>query len=187
MVFADAITPRKADLFALRAYQFLLILCGSALIGLSAQISVNLPFSPVPISGQTFGVLLIAALLGKVRGTMAVIAYLIEGMSGMPVFAGGAGGFLYAFGPTGGYLLGFIPAAFVVGYLAERGFDRHVVRTALAMAIGSGIVLVFGALRLSAFTGSASALALGVYPFIIGDLVKIAAAALVLPSLRRFV
>jgi biotin transport system substrate-specific component len=187
MVFADAIAPRKVDIFALRAYQFLLIVCGSALIALSAQISINLPFSPVPITGQTFGVLLVAALLGRVRGTLAVISYLIEGMSGLPVFAGGVGGFWYAFGPTGGYLLGFIPAAFVVGYLAEKGFDRNVVRTALAMAIGSVIVMGFGALRLGAFVGYSHAMVLGFYPFLIGDLIKIGAAAVVLPSLRRFV
>jgi biotin transport system substrate-specific component len=187
MVFADTLAPRRSLQAAWYGYQIFLVLGGSALIALSAQLSVYLPFSPVPITGQTFGVLLIAALLGRVRGTLAVLSYLAEGATGLPVFAGGVGSFLYLAGPTGGYLLGFVPAAFIAGYLAEKGWDRNVILTALAMIAGTLMMFIFGLARLSAFVGTDHALALGLYPFIIGDLLKIAAAAVLLPSLRRFV
>jgi biotin transport system substrate-specific component len=187
MVLADVLSPRRSSLAVWYGYQAALVFAGAALMALSAQLSVNLPFSPVPVTGQTFGVLLVAAALGRIRGTLAVIAYLIEGFSGLPVFAGGAAGFFYAFGPTGGYLLGFIPAAFIVGYLADKGWDHNVYRTAVAMLMGTAVMFFFGLLRLSNFVGFDHILVMGLYPFVIGDLIKIAAAAILLPSVRKFI
>ena len=98
----------------------LLVIAGSILIALTAQVSIPLPFTPVPVTGQTFGVLVVGMALGSRRGALAVIAYLMEGAMGAPVFAGGTGGAPILAGPTAGYLFGFVPAAFVTGYLAEK-------------------------------------------------------------------
>ncbi|RPJ40883.1 MAG: biotin transporter BioY, partial [Candidatus Latescibacterota bacterium] len=112
----------------------LLVAFASLLLALSARVAIPLPFSPVPISGQSFAVLLVGALLGSRRGSAAVLLYLAEGAVGLPVFAGGAGGAAYLVGPTGGYLAAFLPAAFVVGALCERGWDKRVPGAAAAMA-----------------------------------------------------
>ncbi len=129
-------------------------------------------------------VLLVGALLGRRRGSLAVLVYIAEGMAGLPVFApGGAVGPARLLGPTGGYLVGFVAAAYLVGLLAERGWDRRVSTTAAAMALGNLVIYTVGVLWLTVFVGSLSAaLAAGVLPFIPGDLVKIAAAALLLPA-----
>lgn len=167
-------------------YDVLLVLAGSALIALSAQISFNI--GAVPITGQTLGVLLVAALLGSKRGLAAVIAYLIEGaLFNMPVFAGGAFGAATLAGPTGGYLLGFMPAAFVVGYLAERGWDRTFGKTVLAMVLGNLIIYLIGAPRLGSLVGWENMLPWGVIPFIPGDVLKILLSALLLPAGWKFV
>jgi len=169
------------------AYDISLVLGASLLMALLAQIRFILPFSPVPITGQTLGVLLIGTVLGSKRGAIAMGAYLLQGISGLPVFAGGAFGLAYMFGPTGGYLLGFIPAAFVCGLLAEKGMDRHIVTTLLAMVIGTGIIFACGFSWLSAFVGPAQALVLGVYPFILGGALKIGIAGALLPAAWKFV
>ena len=162
-------------------YDVVLIIVGSFLIGLSAKIQFVLPLSPVPITGQTFAVLVVGALLGSRRGSLAVVAYIIEGASGMPVFAFG-GGFAILLGPTGGYLIGFIPAAYVTGLLAEKGWDRRIGTTVLAMILGNGVIYAFGLVWLCLLTGfSVKVLTAGVSPFIIGDLLKIALAAGLLP------
>ena len=124
-------------------YDIALIFAGSFLIALSAKVQILLPFSPVPITGQTFAVLMIGALLGARRGSLAVLAYLIQGAAGMPVFAFG-GGFAILLGPTGGYLIGFIPAAYVTGRLAEKGWDRRIGTTALAMILGNVMIYTCG-------------------------------------------
>ncbi len=148
----------------------------------AAQIAVRLPFTPVPITGQTFAVLLCAAALGSRRGALAQLAYLGLGSAGLPIFAGWTGG--VPFGPTGGYLLGFVAAAYVVGLLVERGWDRRARTAWLAMLAGSAIIYAFGLPWLAVFTGgpTAKVLVLGLYPFIPGDLVKIALASAALPS-----
>jgi len=169
------------------AYDISLVLGASLLMALLAQIRFILPFSPVPITGQTLGVLLIGTVLGSKRGAIAMGAYLLQGISGLPVFAGGAFGLAYMFGPTGGYLLGFIPAAFVCDLLAEKGMDRHIVTTLLAMVIGTGIIFACGFSWLSAFVGPAQALVLGVYPFILGGALKIGIAGALLPAAWKFV
>ncbi|RPH94299.1 biotin transporter BioY [candidate division KSB1 bacterium] len=187
MTLVEALAPRRANSTVWWIYQVVAVLTGSLLIALSAQISFRLPFSPVPITGQTFGVLLIAALLGRIRGTAAVMTYLGEGICGLPVFAGGACGAFHLLGPTGGFLVSFIPAAFLVGFLAELGWDRSYIFSGLAMLIGSLVVLTMGATWLSLFVGWNNAWQMGFFPFIIGDVVKISAAIFVLPSLRRLI
>jgi biotin transport system substrate-specific component len=165
-----------------------LILAGSVLIALSAQVSVPLPFTPVPISGQTFGVLVIGMALGSRRGALAVIAYLIEGGMGAPVFAGGAGGAGILVGPTAGYLFGFIPAAFITGYLAENGWDRNPISTVVAMLAGNAAIYIPGLIVLATMLSitPANTLVAGFFPFLPGDLVKLALAAGMMPLAWKF-
>jgi biotin transport system substrate-specific component len=162
-------------------YDAIVVICGSLILCLSAQVKVYLPISPVPITGQTFAVLMLAALLGSRRGVLAVVAYLIEGALGLPVFAGGIGP-VVLIGPTGGYLVGFIAVAYVVGKLAEMGWDRRVSTTILAMLAGEIVLYIFGMCWLAIMTNIRTALTLGLYPFIVGDILKIAFAAAVLPA-----
>jgi biotin transporter BioY len=163
------------------AYDSGLVIAGSLFIALSAQLAVRLPFSPVPITGQTLAVLLTGALLGSRRGALSTLAYIAEGLAGLPVFAGGAAGIMHLFGPTGGYLVGFVAAAFVAGRLAERGWDRHMAWAAVAMLLGNLVLYAPALAWLSRFVGAEKALALGLYPFIAGDLLKIGFAAAMLP------
>jgi biotin transport system substrate-specific component len=182
---ADLIRPcekKSAVLFDLA-----LIIGGSLLVALSAQIAVGYP---VPITAQTFAVLMLAALLGPRRSALCLLAYIAEGAAGLPVFAQGKAGFAALRGLTGGYIIGFVPAAYLVGYLARNGWDRRISTTILAMIFGNVIIYAFGLLWLSGLVGFQSALAGGLYPFIPGDLLKIALAAALLPSawklLERF-
>lgn len=158
-----------------------LILGGSLLIALSAQIQFILPFSPVPITSQTFTVLLLGALYGSKRGPATVMTYLALGVMGLPVFAGGAFGVARLVGPTAGYLVGFLVAAFVVGLLSERGWDRKPWTTAASMIIGNGIIYMTGVLWLSRFVGWQAVLSTGFLPFLAGDALKIALATILLP------
>ncbi len=118
----------------------------SLLIAAGAQLEVRFPFTPVPLTGQTFGVLLAGLLLGSRAGAAAVALYLLEGTLGLPFFAGGAGGAAMLAGPTGGYLLGFLPAAWLAGRLAERGWDRTPLLAAAAMLLGSAVLFACGLL-----------------------------------------
>ncbi|MBI4758069.1 MAG: biotin transporter BioY [Chloroflexi bacterium] len=164
------------------ARDFMLILVGSLVVALSARISVPLPFSPVPVTGQTFGVLLVGALLGSRRGALSLLAYLGEGALGLPVFAGGTGGLVRLAGPTGGYLVGFVAAAFLVGRLCERGWDQRLPTAGAAMLLGNAVIYLLGLPWLARFVGPDKVLALGLLPFIPGDLLKITLAALALPG-----
>lgn len=164
-----------------------LVLVGSLFVALLAQVAIRLPFTIVPITGQTLAVALTAAVLGGKRGALALIAYLAEGAAGLPFFAGGASGLAKIMGPTGGYLVGFVVAAFVVGLLCERGWDRHVVSAALAFLIGDALVFLFGLPWLAAFIGTNHILENGLLPFIPGDLIKISLATLVITGLWRLV
>jgi biotin transporter BioY len=155
-----------------------------------AQISFWI--GPVPITGQTFAVLLAGALLGSRRGALSQLSYLAIGATGIPYWfaSGGLPGIARLIGPTGGYLIGFVAVAFVVGWLAERGWGRRVWTAALAMLAGEVVLYVFGLSWLAHFVPGDAVLLAGLYPFIIGDLIKVVAAALILPSgwllLRRF-
>jgi biotin transporter BioY len=136
----------------------------------------------VPVTGQTLAALLVGALLGSRRGSLALLAYLAMGLVGIPVFAGGGVGLARLVGPTGGYLVGLLAAAYAVGLLAERGWDRRPVTTALAMLAGNAVVYAFGLAWLAQFVGGEQVLAAGLLPFIPGDLFKIALAAGLLPT-----
>jgi biotin transport system substrate-specific component len=181
ITYADVFRP-CSKLYAV-FYDFILVMVGAISIGFCAQIAVVLPFSPVPVTGQTFAVLITGVLLGAKRGCLSVLLYVVQGALGFPVFSMGRSGLVTLLGPTGGYLIGFIAASYVVGWLAERGWDRKVSTAVLAMIIGSIVIYVFGILWLYGFAGSVEgALVMGLYPFIPGDIVKILLAAILLPS-----
>src|SRR3979411_2948546 len=167
-------------------WKLVLVLAGSALIALAAQIRIPLPFSPVPVTGQTFAVLLVAAALGRL-GVASGLAYLVEGAFGLPVFAGGATGLAYMGGPTGGYLVGFVLAAVIVGAAAEREWDRRFATSLLVMFLGEGAILQCGVAWLARFPLSVSPWQAGLIPFIPGDIFKMVLAALALPTGWRLV
>lgn len=179
LTYADLLRPTARR--AAWAYDSLLVVGGSLLIALTAQAAIRLPFSPVPVTGQTLAVLLVGALLGSRRGPASVLLYLAQGLMGLPVFAGGASGPAYALGPTGGYLVGFVAAAFAVGRLAEWGWDRHLGTTLAAMLAGNAVLYVCGLAWLSLFVGR-QAVALGMLPYLAGDLLKMAVAGALLPG-----
>lgn len=180
MTYADVLRPcgRNSAL----AYDAACVTGGSLFVALSAQFAFPLPFSPVPVTGQTLAVLLAGVLLGSRLGSLCLLAYLMEGTAGMPVFSGGMAGLARLAGPTGGYLIGLVPAAFVTGLLAEKGWDRRFATTALAMLAGNAVIYFFGLSRLAAFAGSGNVLALGLYPFIPGDIFKLFLAVALIPS-----
>lgn len=159
-----------------------LIILGSLFVAASAQLAIYLPFSPIPITGQTFAVLLTGALLGSKRGGLSVALYILEGLLGLPVFAGGTGGIAVLFGPTAGFLAGFIPAAALIGYLSEKAFDRKPLLMVAAFTGGQTVIYIFGILRLLAFVNYGQALQVGVLPFLAGDVVKAGLAMTLLPS-----
>jgi biotin transport system substrate-specific component len=160
-----------------------LVIVFSLFIAACAQFSIHI--GPVPITGQSFAVLLTGALLGPRLGAAAVIAYLIEGAVGLPFFApGGAPGILRFLGPTGGYLVAFPAAAFITGAFAEHGWDKRYPTAVAAMAIGSAIIFLAGWTWYSVLTNTppVAAFKLAVLPFLPGDVIKIALAAAVLPT-----
>jgi len=163
----------------------LLVVSVSFLVALSAQWAIPLPFTPVPITAQTAVVLLGGMVLGRRLGALAMLLYLGEGALGWPVFAGGRGGLAHLAGPTGGYLLGFVLAAYVTGAFAERGWDRRWTTTVGAMVIGHVAIYLTGLLGLLRFVPPERALMLGVWPFLPGDLLKILLTAGLLPLVRR--
>lgn len=162
----------------------LLIAFGAILVALCAQIEI--PLQPVPITGQTFGVLFIAALLGAKRGASAILAYLTAGAAGLPVFAGGSAGMHVFAGPTAGYLIGFVAAAYLVGYLSERGWDQKLWTAIASMTLGTLVIFFFGVIGLLRFTGVEQVIQLGVLPFLPGAAIKIGLAAALLPQGKRF-
>ena len=180
LTLADVAVPRAGFVPNL-----LLILGATAITGLAAQLAIPVPWSPVPITGQTFAVLLSGAVLGARRAFLAQALYLIEGAIGLPVFAGGAAGIAKFAGPTGGYLAAFPLAAFVVGVLAEHGWDRRFFTMLAAMLLGSVVIFALGIAVLSRFVPGESLLAAGLWPFVPGDLVKSTLAALAFPATWR--
>ena len=168
-----------AELPILATFNMILVAC--------SYLSINLPFSPVPITGQTFGILLVAMALGRVRGTAVVMAYLLEGAVGLPVFAGGSAGIAKFVGPTGGYLVGFTASAYLVGYLADKGWDKSFGKTTIAMVLGTVLIFVTGLAQLSFFVPNESLMTMGLTPFLPGAIIKIAIASIILPSVWKFV
>ena len=162
------------------------IILGSFLIAVLAQISIPLPFTPVPITGQTIGVILVGGLLGARRGAMAVLTYLMEGAIGLPVFAQMKGGVHVLVGPTAGYLWGFIFAAFLIGYLAEKGWTVKPTSSFFSCFAATTLILVLGTLYLAAFSvGFNEALIMGFYPFLVGDVVKSAICSGLFTGIRK--
>ena len=162
-----------------------LITLSTLLVATLAQVKILLPFTPVPLTGQTFAVLLVGAALGSKRGAASLILYTLMGALGLPFFAGGASGLAYMSGPTLGYLVGFIVAAYVIGLLAERGLERSVRTSLIPFLAGTLIIYLFGAGWLAILFGVEQALALGVLPFLVGDAIKLILAALALPMAWR--
>ncbi len=152
------------------------VLVATLLIALGAQVRIPLPFSPVPVTLQTFAVLLTGALLGSRRGALAVLVYLAEGLAGLPVFAGWSGGVAHLLGPTGGYLLGFVAAAYVTGCLFERGWNAHPLTAGAALLAGNLALYALGLPWLALYVGAGRAVALGLAPFVIGDAAKVVGA-----------
>ncbi|HVT42921.1 MAG TPA: biotin transporter BioY [Thermoanaerobaculia bacterium] len=169
------------------AMNILLIVTGSFLLAVSAQAAIPIPFSPVPWTLQPLALLLIAASLGSARGTAAVVLYLFEGLAGFPVFAGGAAGPAVLVGFTAGYLYAFPAAAWIAGFVSERGWGRSIVRTGLGMALALAVIHLGGMIWLATFYGLGfrAAFSMGVAPFLLSDLVKLAIAAALLPSVQR--
>lgn len=175
-----------------RSRHVALVLAGALVIALTAAISIRLPNTPVPITGQTFGVLAVGTALGLRRGFLAVLLYIVIGAIGLPAFAEHKAGIAVlasvqdgrlVLGATGGYLVGFILAGAVVGRLAELGWDRRFAGSIAAMAIGNVLVYAIGLPWLAASTGmsASDAVANGLTPFIAGDVLKLAIAAGIFP------
>ncbi len=163
------------------------VVAASAILAASAQVALPIPFSPVPVTLQTFGLALVVALLGTRLGTYATLAYLAEGASGLPVFAQHQGGFVWLLGPSAGYLWAFPVAAFVLGRAFDAGLWRNAPARFVALVAATAIVFAGGAAWLARFVGGAGpAFALGVLPFVFGDVLKCAVAAVVAPLVGRF-
>lgn len=181
LTLADLALPRAGVLANLG-----LVVGASLVTALAAQVAIPVPWSPVPITGQTFAVTLSGAVLGARRGFLAQALYLAEGAVGLPVFAaGGAGAAVFA-GPTAGYLAAFPLAAALTGTLAQRGWDRRFLTMLPAMLIGSIPVFALGLAQLARFVPADRLLAAGLLPFIPGDLVKATLAALAFPAAWRW-
>jgi biotin transport system substrate-specific component len=181
-VIAGAVLPRH------RAVTLVLVGAFAVITALAAQIRIPLPFTPVPITGQTFAVLLSGAALGSVAGAASQALYLALGMF-LPFYAGGASGWQHATGSTGGFLIGFIAAAWVVGKLAERNQDRTVSTAIPTFLTGTVIIYLFGVPWLAHSLGTSwvHAAELGLAPFVIGDLAKAALAGIALPAAWRII
>ncbi len=166
-----------------------LVIGFALLTALMAQIEIPLWFTPVPITGQTFAVLLSGAALGLRLGAASQALYVALGAVGLPFYSGGGSGWETATGATGGYLFGFVIAAAVVGALAERRHDRTVLTAVPAFLTGTVIIYIFGVAWLAHFLGvsTTEALEFGLVPFVIGDLIKAILAAVLLPTAWRFV
>jgi biotin transport system substrate-specific component len=175
-----AMTLRPSARSAARIYDIFLVAGFSLIIAVSAQVSIPLPFTPVPVTLQTFAVVLAGALLGSKRGTAAVLAYLAEGFAGLPVFSLGSAGLVHLLGPTGGYLVGFVAAAWLTGFLVERRLASILPGALLVLVIGHLVPYVTGVAWLSVPLGISRALSLGFFPFLVGDALKVAASVGVL-------
>ena len=156
-----------------------MVLAGSGLVAISAQISV--PLYPVPVTAQTLVVLMIGMAFGPRLGAATLMAYLVEGAIGIPVFANGGAGLATLAGPTGGYLVGFLFAATLTGWLAENGMGRGMISTAIAMIAGMAVIYLCGVSWLSGFVGFGVAVTKGLLPFLYGDALKIVVAVVAMP------
>ena len=180
ITLADVAVPRSSVVS-----DVILVVLASLATALAAQAEIRLPWTPVPVSGQSFAVLLSGLVLGSRRAFLAQLLYLSYGAAGLPVFSGGAAGLIKFMGPTGGYLIAFPFAALLTGFLAERGWDRKPITMFAAMLLGSTVIFALGLAQLSRFVPAEGLLAAGLVPFIPGDLIKSALAAGVFPVVWR--
>jgi biotin transport system substrate-specific component len=190
ITLADFLVPiRIGESLSSRARHIVLILAGALLIYLTARISIPVPGSPIPITGQTFGVLLVGGALGFRRGFAAVLLYAILGLVGLPVFAEGKSGLEVILGARFGYVIGFLLAGSVVGRLAELGWDRNLLGALGAMVIGNALIYAVGLPWLAVVAGYSPALTIekGFLPFIFGDTLKLVLAAVLFPAAWRLV
>ena len=172
-----------ADLVpAVRARDAGLVALGVLFTALLAQVAVPVPGSPVPITGQTLAVVLTAASLGPVRGVAVQALYIVAALLGLPFYSEASGGVDVVFGATGGYVIGFLPAAYLIGVAARRGADRNLLKSVPLFVAGQAVIFAVGVpwLALSAGMTAGQALDAGFYPFILGGIVKAAVAAVVL-------
>ncbi len=165
------------------------VVAGAALVALAAQVVIPLPFTPVPITGQTFAVVLVGASLGALLGTASLLLYVAVGLAGAPIYAERTSGWEVLSGPTGGYLVGFVLAAALTGWLAQRRWDRRFSSSVAAMLTGNVVIFALGLLWLSHVlgTGLKATLEAGLYPFVVGDLLKLYLAGALLPGAWRLV
>jgi biotin transport system substrate-specific component len=176
-----------ADLLSgTRVRDIVLVVGAASFVGVLAQISIHLSFTPVPITGQTLGVLLAGTSLGWKRGTAAMTLYAVAGLVGVPWFAGHESGYV---GASFGYILGFIVCAALCGYLAEHGADRSIVKSIPAMVVGEIVMYGVGVAWLGIYlhVGGAKAISLGLTPFLVGDAIKATLAATLLPVAWKLV
>jgi biotin transport system substrate-specific component len=184
LTIADFLVPiRLGERVNARVRDVSLVVAGALLIYLTARISFLVPGSPVPITGQTFGVLLVGGALGFRRGLIGVGLYVLLGVIGLPFFAEGRGGISIIWGATGGYLIGFVIAGALVGRLAELGWDRKIGGAVGAMLLGNAVIYVVALPWLGVVTSSSpeETIALGLTPFVFGDALKLALAAVLFP------
>jgi len=167
------------------AADMLLVLGASALIAIAAQIAIPLPFTPVPLTLQPLAVIFLGAALGSTRGAAAAALYLLEGFSGLPVFAQGHGGPAWFAGATAGYLLSYPFAAWVAGFVSERGWGSSVIRAVTGMLLALTVIYAGGWSWLAVLTDARTAYIGGVAPFVIADIVKVALGAALLPSAQK--
>jgi biotin transport system substrate-specific component len=174
-----------------RAKQAVMVILGVAVLALTAKMQFFVPGSPVPVTMTTFAVLTIGAGYGARLGALTIAGYLAVGLMGFDVFAGSSAerfGLIYMMGGTGGYLVGYLLAAFALGVAARKGWDRSVVTMGLAMLVGSALIYIPGLLWLNTFaSGWEQTLAWGITPFLIGDALKLALAAVVVPALWKLI
>jgi biotin transport system substrate-specific component len=185
ITIADFLVPiRVGERLSTRARHIALIAAGALFIYLSARVVIPIAGNPVPITGQTFGVLLVGGALGFRRGLASVLLYVLLGVIGLPFFAEGRSGLAIVFGASGGYLIGFILAGALVGRLAELGWDRHIAGAVGAMAVGNALIYLIGVPWLAVITGAdaAKAISVGLVPFLVGDVLKLVLAAVVFPA-----
>jgi biotin transport system substrate-specific component len=167
--------------------QVLLVIAGSAIIAIAAQIAIPIPFTPVPLTLQPLAVLLVGIALGATRGCAAATLYLLEGAAGLPVFAQGHGGAWWLLGPTAGYLLSYPIAAFVAGWFSERGWGSTIARALAGMLLALAIIYAGGWTWLAVLAGPRAAWTMGIVPFVIADMIKVAIGAALLPSATKLI
>ena len=167
------------------AIDIMLVVAASLIIALAAQIAIPMPFTPVPLTMQPLAVLLVGVVLGSKRGAAAATLYLLEGISGLPVFALGHGGMIWLIGPTAGYLYSYPFATFVAGWFSERGWGTTILRAVTGMLVALAVIYTGGWAWLAATNGARAAFAIGVAPFVLADVIKVALGAVLLPSAQR--